>query len=613
MARGEGMHEMRTNLDGRIFVADCDEYNHEGNHGVAKEGCSRKLQEYEDIERSSEFDGIQAESRELHGWGKDGSRDRKSVGRTSTNHTRRRGSRSSVQNKLLTGGEAAALACVVAPRWRRCCGHLQEILDFRKIGKHGVRTSPKNKLEGEIIVGAGRESRGFQSQRADSDEDRQAKKNGKQDRSGVSHLSQLNSKPAIAYETAPSASRTATRLGRLSQSGSTSTARPNAQSKICGRVCQSFTLAGRCGVNDQGLSPTQAGIYQRAAQIRRFPSSRLTPARQPPGAARTLSTPTRRVKIPTRDIGWEERIIQDEISEAGVDPPQWEKHISREYRFARLWAYIRAWKKETKHRRVTGENTGLGGIWPRRPEAMDEEDLRGKDKGDGEKVCEEDEEGWDISRYAERGSECATFSCWGASWSGLLLRQMGTRKRLEAVKNSRHEGELRPETRVRAAGECNMSRQQSGKATAKIEMKAQEESEPDFELLTGDHDVIDGKTLLRFASATTNSAYRPLKLTRACAPARRATHPTSWLFSSTTRSSASQTSPCTRLDAYLASRIAHSQFTAPAVSAGRALTGLSRLHSDIWVDTRHTAGSAGIGGTIDTHAGTLRQMIARCT
>jgi hypothetical protein len=93
---------------------------------------------------------------------------------------------------------------------------------------------------------------------------------------------------------------------------------------------------------------------------------------------------------------------------------------------------VRAWKKEKKRWRVTWENTGLGGIWPRRPEAMGEEDLRGKGDGENENVYEEDEEGWDISRYAERGSECATFSCWGASWSGgswfLLLRQMGTRK-----------------------------------------------------------------------------------------------------------------------------------------------------------------------------------------
>jgi hypothetical protein len=59
---------------------------------------------------------------------------------------------------------------------------------------------------------------------------------------------------------------------------------------------------------------------------------------------------------------------------------------------------------------------------------MGGEDFRGKDKGDAENVHEEDEEGWDISQYAGRCSECATFSCWGASWSGLLLRQMGTRK-----------------------------------------------------------------------------------------------------------------------------------------------------------------------------------------
>ncbi|KAJ7903124.1 hypothetical protein B0H13DRAFT_1882283 [Mycena leptocephala] len=91
------------------------------------------------------------------------------------------------------------------------------------------------------IVGAGRESRGIQSQRADSDENRQANKNGKQDRGGISRLSRLNSKPATVYETVPSASTTATRLGRLSQSESTSTARPNEQSKICGRVCQCFT------------------------------------------------------------------------------------------------------------------------------------------------------------------------------------------------------------------------------------------------------------------------------------------------------------------------------------------------------------------------------------
>jgi hypothetical protein len=39
-------------------------------------------------------------------------------------------------------------------------------------------------------------------------------------------------------------------------------------------------------------------------------------------------------------------------------------------------------------------------------------------------------------------------------------------------------------------------RQQSGKTTAKIEMKAQEELQPDYELLTGDHDVIDGNITL---------------------------------------------------------------------------------------------------------------------